>query len=254
MYCPAVSTMDINDGIAHSYRKIFDDGSITEDEARNCAIISITNAAVDEINAKIQSYRPGESRTFLSSDYRSEAAEGEVSHFSDEFLDGVNANGVPPHTLVLKELDYVFVVRNYSTEDDLMNGTKVQIMRLPGCGERGILVRHLETGELHMIPRILFEINNKNRKRKVVSFSLTRRQYPLRLCYAMTINKSMGQTLSRVAVDLRIPVFSHGQLYVALGRVTRRNDVIVVVSDDAEHKRNGRTILLNKVRRDLVIV
>jgi hypothetical protein len=76
----------------------------------------------------------------------------------------------------LKELDYAFVVRNYSTEDDLMNGTKVQIVRLPADSERGILVRHLETGELHMIPRILFEINYKNRKRKLVSFSLTRRQ------------------------------------------------------------------------------
>jgi len=34
----------------------------------------------------------------------------------------------------------------------------------------------------------------------------------------MTINKSQGQSVEHVGVDLRTPVFSHGQLYVALSR------------------------------------
>jgi ATP-dependent DNA helicase PIF1 len=69
----------------------------------------------------------------------------------------------------------------------------------------------------------------------------------------MTVNKAMGQTLSRVAVDLRIPVFSHGQLYVALGRVCRRGDALVVVDEERKHNENGRIILLNKVCRDLLV-
>ena len=51
-------------------------------------------------------------------------------------------------------------------------------------------------------------------------FTLTRKQFPVRPSFAMTINKSQGQSLKTVGIDLRSPVFTHGQLYVALSRVT----------------------------------
>jgi ATP-dependent exoDNAse (exonuclease V) alpha subunit len=51
-------------------------------------------------------------------------------------------------------------------------------------------------------------------------FTLRRTQFPVRLAFAMTINKSQGQSLQTVGIDLRVPVFAHGQLYVALSRTT----------------------------------
>jgi hypothetical protein len=46
-----------------------------------------------------------------------------------------------------------------------------------------------------------------------------RKQFPVRLCFAMTINKAQGQSLQKVGIDLRQPVFTHGQFYVAFSRV-----------------------------------
>ena len=67
-----------------------------------------------------------------------------------------------------------------------------------------------------------------------------RTQFPIRLAYAMTINKSQGQTFQKVRIPLlhlticlkvglilRTPVFTHGQLYVALSRVPAKEGLMV---------------------------
>ena len=49
----------------------------------------------------------------------------------------------------------------------------------------------------------------------------------------MTINKSQGQSLQHVGLYLDRPVFSHGQLYVAVSRVTSKDGLrILIVEND----------------------
>ncbi|CAN7059274.1 unnamed protein product [Brassica rapa subsp. trilocularis] len=59
-------------------------------------------------------------------------------------------------------------------------------------------------------------------------FTLKRRQFPIRVCYAVTVNKSQGQTLSNIALYLPKPVFRHDHLYVALSRVTTTKDLKIL--------------------------
>ena len=44
----------------------------------------------------------------------------------------------------------------------------------------------------------------------------------------MTVNKSQGQTIPNVGVYLLDPVFSHGQLYVAMSRATARTNIKIL--------------------------
>ncbi|GFS58445.1 ATP-dependent DNA helicase [Trichonephila clavipes] len=52
-------------------------------------------------------------------------------------------------------------------------------------------------------------------------------QFPLKLCFAMTINKSQDQFLGVSSIDLQTPCFSHGQLYVACSRVDKEENLFV---------------------------
>jgi hypothetical protein len=77
-------------------------------------------------------------------------------------------------------------------------------------------------------------------------FQLGRRQFPVRLAFAMTINKSQGQTFDKIGVYLPRPVFAHGQLYVAFSRVRRMEDVSVMLD------RDGVAVTRNVVYRELL--
>jgi ATP-dependent DNA helicase PIF1 len=44
----------------------------------------------------------------------------------------------------------------------------------------------------------------------------------------MTVNKSQGQTIPNVRVYLPAPVFSHGQLYIAISRATVRTNIKIL--------------------------
>ena len=54
------------------------------------------------------------------------------------------------------------------------------------------------------------------------AFTQERTQLPIRLAYALTINKAQGLTLTRVGLFLDKDVFAHGQMCVGMSRVGGR--------------------------------
>jgi len=84
----------------------------------------------------------------------------------------------------------------------------------------------LHNGSTYLIPRIKLICSDTQ-----LPFHLHRLQFPLALSFAVTINKAQGQSFATVGIDLRVPAFAHGQVYVAFSRAKSREGVKCLLND-----------------------
>ncbi|XP_071582310.1 ATP-dependent DNA helicase PIF6-like [Temnothorax nylanderi] len=113
----------------------------------------------------------------------------------------------------------------------LCNGTRLQVKRLMPYIIEATILTEPAAGEIALIPRIPMVPTD-------LPFVFKRLQFPVRMCFAMTINKSQGQTFKVVGVDLRNEVFLHGQLYVGLSRIGSTKDQTILIPDESNKTRN----------------
>jgi len=90
------------------------------------------------------------------------------------------------------------LLRNLNQNLGLCNGTRIMLTQLGDTVIEGTIITGTHVGEKTHIPRI-----NLTTKGNRWPFTLCRRQFPIKVCYSMTINKSQGQTLSNVGLYLK---------------------------------------------------
>jgi len=192
------------------------------------AILTTKNTIMNSLNTQIVEVVPGQEHIFLSTN-SVETRDDQAMAIGTEFLNTIILAGMPPHRLALKVGVPVMLLRNLDATSGLRNGTRLII----SCLARRLIVAQIiggaHAGNIVNIPRITTTTNHLK-----WPFTLQRRQFPLQLAFVMTINKAQGQTMKTVGIFLPELVFTHGQLYVALSRATRVNDVFVFCP-------NGRT-------------
>jgi hypothetical protein len=199
----------------------------------NRMILSARNHDVEIVNTSVLARMVGDEKIFVSADsiIKEAGADGELEdNFPVEFLRSISASGLPPGELKLKPGCPLILLRNLAPARGLCNGTRMVVVHMT---ERVLEVRLIggdHDGQLEFIPRITLTPSGSLTD---FAFVMQRRQFPVRLAFVITINKAQGQSCKYVGLDLRVPVFSHGQLYVALSRVTSGERIKVILPDDA---------------------
>jgi hypothetical protein len=228
-------------------------------------ILAATNRQIDDWNSIVQQMNPNysdhETRNCMisfSSDMLSAVDDPRdvISRMlTTEILNKFNSDKAPPHTLQLCVGDICYLMRTLGRKTKLATNKRVRVLALHKVG---IKVQTIENdnspGEVHFIPRIRFRFTLPYGE----SYEVTRTQFPLRLAYAVSINKSQGQQYEDILFDTTHQAFTHGHLYVALSRITKYNKICFftfkssVISDTDSNNDNNRILLQNIVYPDLL--
>ncbi|KAK6150856.1 hypothetical protein DH2020_015788 [Rehmannia glutinosa] len=176
-----------------------------------------------------------EARTFSNFD---EAINDTNNYYEEDFLNSLTPNGLPPHKLVLKRNCPIILLKNLDPSNGLCNGTRMVCWDFRNNVIDAEIVLGQHSGKHVFIPRIpLSPVENEG-----YPFQFRRIQFPIRLCFAMTINKAQGQILPNVGVYLPQSVFSHGQLYVSLSRGTSMSTTKALIKPDHANGRGDSKI------------
>ncbi|XP_012844213.1 PREDICTED: ATP-dependent DNA helicase PIF1-like [Erythranthe guttata] len=210
------------------------------------AILAPTNECVESVNDHLMSLIPGEEKVYLSSDSMcrdEQKMEDNSEIYSTEFLNTIRCSGLRSHALKFKVGAPVILIRNIDQARGLCNGTRFQIIRTGIHVLSCKILSGKNIGDMVFILRMTLIPSNSG-----LSIKFQRRQFPLIVSFAMTINKSQGQTLSHVGLYLPRHVFSHDQLYVALSSVTSRGGIkIFIKSDSGELTNVTRNVVYKEV-------
>ena len=185
------------------------------------AIICARNQDVEDINQICLDEMEGDEMEYLSADNCIHKKDD--INFPTEFLNSLTPNSCPQHRLVLKVGAPIILMRSIDAINGHVNGAQYNVI---GLGKNYIHAQ-LAVGPYVngpkpeiLIPKIKFLPEDRK-----LPFEFQRIQFPVRLGFAITSNRSQGKTYECIGIYLTRDFFTHGQLYVALSRVGSANHV-----------------------------
>ena len=178
--------------------------------------------------------------------------ENDTALYAEEGLNQQEQASLPSHILTLKDYMVLILSRNLNTKQGLVNGTRmIKLPALPRDSKYSLRCRLItgdHAGNIVLLPRISLSPTEGS-----LPFNLIRKQFPVRPCFTMTINKSQGQGFNVFGINLPTPCFPHGQLYVALSRSSNLDNVKMRIEDGPQQNRLSSTVYArNAVYKDIL--
>ena len=196
-------------------------------------VVAPTLEAAGRANDDMTDRLSGDVYEFFSADsVKDEAA---AHKFPVEFLNGLNyITGMPPHVLRLKLGMVVMLLRNLRPPGHC-NGTRYLVQSIHGFSITLMTLTGTAKGQSLLLPRIVIQPNEGGTGTHW-AFTLRRVQFPIIPAFAISINKSQGQTVRTVGAFLPTPVFSHGQFYVAASRTGDEANLRFWIPDNPRYR------------------
>ncbi|XP_061385321.1 uncharacterized protein LOC133320740 [Danaus plexippus] len=190
-FCHAVETENelIEQVFPNLQQNILDENWLCER-----TILAPKNQIVAKINKKILAEINSETSVYNSID--TVMSSDDTTSYPVEFLNSLELSGVPSHKLELKVGVPVLLMRNLDAPR-LCNGTRLRVTELGRHIVKATILTGEAKGDNVLIPRIPIIPNN-------LPFNFKRLQFPLKVAFSMTINKSQGQTLKTPLVSLLV--------------------------------------------------
>ena len=128
---------------------------------------------------------PGELHTLTSVDTVGDM--DDQTAFPTKFLNTLCLSGMPEHELLLKINSIVILLRNMDIKGGHCNGTRYLVKHI---GEYRLVLHKLDSGpddkdRVLILPRIPLRYNGYD-----LPFELCRLQFPIKLAFALTINRA----------------------------------------------------------------
>nr|GEW48544.1 ATP-dependent DNA helicase PIF1-like [Tanacetum cinerariifolium] len=179
---------------------IYDDTTLktpTAGSLQEKAIVCPKNATVDDVNAKILSNIEGQRKIYLINDEAILMGSETELLYPTEYLNTITFLGFPPHELELKVRPPIMLLCNVNLSGGLCNGIRMIVRCMMSKLIEAQIITGTRVGKKVFIHRISLTHKDPN-----LSFTFKRTQFPVKLCYSMTINKSKGKSLSKIGIYL----------------------------------------------------
>jgi hypothetical protein len=190
-------------------------------------ILALTLETCAEINQMCFDMLPGISTDVPAADSYVDC--NNPDDFPHDYIESLDMKGAPPWMLRFKPGAKYMCIRNLDVPRGIVNGTMMRLLSIGRNIMQFLILTGKSAGSCEIFTKAMFTITPEA---SGLPFTILRRQFPVIPAYCLSVHKAQGQSLIKVGLIFESDPFTHGQLYVALSRVSGWHNIVACHKGD----------------------